>query len=88
LPSATTGEWRVTLDESPTRTDVSPDAPVSLSSATSSVASVPTIWARYLRPEVITVAVSPVEPDTTWLLVSTSPDELSTIPVPSNTWPV
>jgi len=76
----------VTLDESPTWTVFSPDTPTSLSSATSSVASVPTIWARYLRPEVTTVAVSPVEPSTTWLLVSTSPDELSTIPVPSNTW--
>src|SRR5215831_2886079 len=88
LPSATTGEPRVTLDESPTWTVFSPDTPVSLSSATSSVASVPTISARYLRPVVTTVAVSPVEPSTTWLLVSTSPDELSTIPVPSNTWPV
>ncbi len=54
----------------------------------SSVVSVPTIWAWYLRPVVTTVAVSPVEPSTTWLLVSTSPDEASTIPVPSNTWPV
>src|SRR5262249_50548316 len=88
LPSATTREPRVTLDESPTRTVLSPDTPVSLSSAMSSELSVPTIWARYLRPVVTTVTVSPVEPSTTWLLVSTSPDELSTIPVPSNTWPV
>ena len=48
------------------------------------------VWpaAGYDWPVLTTVAVSPVEPSTTWLLVSTSPDELSIIPVPSNTWPV
>src|SRR5262249_31932768 len=72
--------------ESPTLTVLSPDTLVSLSRATSSFASVPTTLAVYLRPELTTVAVSAVEPDTTWLLVSTSPDGLSTIPVPSKTW--
>ena len=88
LPTATTCVPTLTLSESPTLTVFSPDTPVSLSRATSSVASVPTTLAVYLRPELTTVAVSPVEPDTTWLLVSTRPDEVNSIPVPSKTWPV
>jgi hypothetical protein len=49
----------------------------------SSAASVPSTVAWYLRPVVTSVTVILLEPWITWLLVSTTPEELSTMPVPA-----
>jgi hypothetical protein len=55
----------------------------SWSRATSSVASYPTTLAVYCLPVVTSVALIVVAPSITWLLVSTRPSLLSTMPVPS-----
>ena len=67
---------------------LSPDASDSCSTATSSVASVPTTLAVYDWPVLTTVTVICVAPSTTWLLVRISPFEVSTMPVPAaSAWP-
>ena len=83
LPMATTPVPRVTLDESPTWTVFSPDAPWSLISATSSVGSTPSTVAVYFFPPTTVFAVRCVDPLTTWLLVSTIPLEDRIMPVPA-----
>jgi hypothetical protein len=60
---------------------VSPDAPSSLITETSSVLSYPSHTALYLWPLETSVAVSPVVSSMTWLLVSTRPFLLITMPV-------
>ena len=60
-----------------------PDAPDSCSTATSSVASVPTTLAEYDVPVLTTVTVILVASATTWLLVRISPLAVSTMPVPA-----
>ncbi len=83
FPRATTPVPRVTLDESPTCTVFSPDAPCSLISATSSLGSTPSTVAWYFLPPTTVVAVRCVDPSTTWLLVSTTPLEDRIMPVPA-----
>ena len=60
-----------------------PEAPDSCSTATSSVGSVPTTDALYVFPVLTTVTVIEVAPRTTWLLVSISPLDVRTMPVPA-----
>src|SRR6266702_4601033 len=51
-------------------------------SATSAVGETPMTWAVYVPlPETTTEML--IEPSTTWLLVSTSPDEVLIMPVPA-----
>ena len=83
LPSAVTASPSCTFDESPRLTVWSPDAPFSCSTATSAARSYPTTVAEYLRPVEGSVTRIVVAPRITWLFVSTSPDELSTMPVPA-----
>ncbi len=64
-------------------TVLSPEAPSSWSTATSSLASVPTTSAVYVVPVLITLTLIEVAPATTWWLVTTSPSEVSTMPVPA-----
>ena len=80
LPMATTAAPVFTVDESPMGTVCRPDAPWSWISAMSPVSSYPTTLALYCLP-VAVVAEIEVESSMTWLLVSTRPLELSTMPV-------
>jgi hypothetical protein len=83
FPSATTWSPTATLEELPSGAVVSPDAPVICTSATSSVGSTPITVAWYRGPVPFTWTEMPVAPSTTWLLVSTSPEEVRMIPVPA-----
>ena len=60
-----------------------PEAPLSCRTATSSFASAPTTLATYVFPVLITVALTLVAPPTTWWFVTTSPSDVSTMPVPA-----
>ena len=83
LPMATTASPTSTVDESPSGATARPEALASCSTATSSVGSVPTTVASYDAPVATTVTVIFVAPSITWLFVSTSPDAVSTMPVPA-----
>src|SRR5205085_874623 len=83
LPAAVTASPTRTLDEFPVVTVARPDAPCSWMTATSCVASVPTTVALYVRPLDGTSTLMFEAPLTTWLLVSTSHDAVSAIPVPA-----
>src|SRR5271168_3752692 len=61
----------------------SPEAPLSCRTATSFVVSYPTTPAEYALPLAMSLTLMAVAPLITWLLVSTSPEEVSTIPVPA-----
>ncbi len=61
----------------------SPEASLSLRTATSCVASVPTTSASYCLPVVSSVTVMLVAPCTTWLFVRIVPSEVRIIPVPA-----
>ena len=87
LPTAVTASPTETVSDDSFAV-LSPDAPDSCSTATSSVASVPTTFAAYDWPVLTTVTVIFVAPLTTWLLVRISPFEVSTTPVPAaSAWP-
>ena len=87
LPTAVTASPICTLDESPTFAISRPDASSSCSTATSAVGSVPTTCALYVSPVVTMVTVTLVAPSITWLFVSTSPEAVSTMPVPAAALP-
>src|SRR6266566_2563912 len=82
LPSASTASPALTLDESARVTVGRPETPSIWISATSAVGETPMTWAVYVPlPETTTEML--IEPSTTWLLVSTSPDEVMIMPVPA-----
>src|SRR5438128_2255978 len=83
LPTAVTASPTATDVAVPSLAVVRPDAPDSCSTATSSVASVPTTAAVYVLPVDTTVTEIDVDPATTWLFVRISPDAVSTMPVPA-----
>src|ERR1700722_5339333 len=80
LPRATTESPVLMVLDLPIGTVFSPDAPCSWISAMSPVTSYPTTLAWYLWPFAV-CAVIAVESSMTWLLVSTRPSELITMPV-------
>src|SRR6266567_681430 len=82
LPSASTASPALTLDESARVTVGRPETPSIWISATSAVGETPMTRAVYVPlPETTTEML--IEPSTTWLLVSTSPDEVMIMPVPA-----
>ena len=82
LPIARTGSPTLTLDESARVTVGRPDTPSIWISATSEVGETPITCAVYVPlPETTTEML--IEPSTTWLLVSTSPDDVMIMPVPA-----
>src|SRR2546423_7939869 len=83
LPIVTTPSPVLTVDESPSGATVSPAAPDNCSTAMSPVRSYPTTLAWYVCPLPTSVTLMLVAPETTWLLVRTSPSALRTIPVPA-----
>ncbi len=60
-----------------------PDAPSSWMTATSALGSTPTTWAVNDRPVPTETALILVAPSMTWLLVSTRPLAVRTMPVPA-----
>src|SRR3984957_20881855 len=80
LPRATTESAVVTALELPIGAVVRPDAPCSLISAMSPVTSYPTTLAWYWWPFAVRATIA-VELSMTWLLVSTRPSGLITMPV-------
>src|ERR1700722_4925000 len=80
LPRATTESPVLTVLELPIGTVVRPDASCSLISAMSPVTSYPTTLAWYLWPFAVRATIA-VESSMTWLLVSTRPSALITMPV-------
>ncbi len=87
FPMATTGSPTVIEFELPTETVSKLGPPFSCSNATSDWRSVPSTTALYALPLPSTCAVTSVEPSITWLLVSTTPEAVRTIPVPWS-WPL
>src|SRR5579884_802291 len=83
LPTTVTWSPTFTLDESSIAAVLSPDAPSICSTATSLVGSSRTTRAVYVRPDVVTTVVTCSAPSMTWLLVSTSPVDVSRMPVPA-----
>src|ERR1700730_18500604 len=80
LPMATTESPVFSVAELPSGTVVRPDAPCNWIRAISPVTSYPTTLAWYWWPFAVR-AVIEVEPSMTWLLVSTRPSGLITMPV-------
>src|SRR5438445_5901225 len=85
LPMAITVSPTDSLEESPTLTVFNPDAPSICTRATSSAASVPITCALWLGPVPATRTAMLLAPSMTWLLVSTCPDAVITIPLPAAT---
>src|SRR6266849_3408156 len=82
LPSASTASPTLTLDESARVTVGRPETLSIWISATSAVGETPMTCAVYVPlPETTTEML--IEPSTTWLLVSTSPDDVMIMPVPA-----
>src|SRR5450759_3640687 len=88
LPRATIWSPTATDDELPRGIVGRPETPVICSNATSSVGSTPMTVARYCGPVPLTWTEMLVAPLTTWLFVSTSPEEVRIMPVASPCpWP-
>lgn len=84
-PMATTWSPTLRLSELPNLAALRPLAPSSLIRARSLSGSVPTTFALYFLPSLIVTWTS-VAPLTTWLLVTISPSEVTTMPEPVP-WP-
>src|ERR1700682_2528272 len=84
LPRATIWSPTAIDDEFPSGMVGSPETPDMWIRATSSVGSTPMTVAWYVGPVPLTWAEMLVAPLTTWLLVSTSPDDVRIMPV---AWP-
>ncbi len=83
LPTSVTASPVFAPPSSSSETVDSPEASLSLRTATSFVASAPTTSASYCLPVVSSVTLMLVAPWMTWLLVRIVPSEVSTMPVPA-----